>query len=270
VIALLAAAVAAPAGAAERRFDCVIDPSEMAKLGSPVAGILSKVLVQRGDAVTRDQKVAELDSSVEAASVAYNQVRANSTAKIDAQQQRVDLAKSRMGRADELIGRKLVTPDKYDELHADLGVAQQDLLAAQQEKQLAQLDLDRASAALNERTIRSPMDGIVTEKKLSAGEFINQDGYVIAVARLDPLHVETFLPVSTYGQVHVGTTANVHPDPPIGGSYKATVIVVDRVFDPSSSTYGVRLELPNPDHTLPGGQRCKVAFDMAAMAKPGE
>jgi RND family efflux transporter MFP subunit len=267
-LAVVTAMTAPAAGAEERSFDCVIDPSEMAKLGSPVAGILSKVLVQRGDLVTKDQEVAQLESSVEAAAVAYNRFRAVGTAKIDAQQQRLELAKSRMGRADELIGRKLVTPDKYDELHADLGVAQQDLLSAQQEQQLAQLDLDRAEATLDQRTIRSPIDGIITEKKLSAGEFVNQEGYVVAVARLDPLHVETYLPVSTYGHVSVGASAQVRPDPPIGGSYGAEVIVVDRVFDPSSSTYGVRLALPNPDRMLPGGQRCKVAFDMPAAPKP--
>ena len=35
------------------------------------------------------------------------------------------------------------------------------------------------------------------------------------------------------------------------------------VFDAASGTFGVRLELPNPDFKLPGGQRCKVTFPLS-------
>jgi multidrug efflux pump subunit AcrA (membrane-fusion protein) len=116
--------------------------------------------------------------------------------------------------------------------------------------------------------IRSPIDGVVVEKRLSAGELIHQEGYIAAVARLDPLHVETFLPVATHGQVRVGTVASVRPAPPTGGSCAATVTVVDRVLDPSSSTYGLRLALPNPDRRPPGDQRRKVGFEMHVAGTP--
>ena len=36
------------ATAAPPSFDCVIDPSEVLKLGSPITGILAQVLVKRG------------------------------------------------------------------------------------------------------------------------------------------------------------------------------------------------------------------------------
>lgn len=262
-VAMLATvARAAAAGAVEQRFDCVIDPSETAKLGSPVAGILAEVLVDRGDLVTQGQAVAQLESTVEAATVAYDRFRAESTARIDAQKQRLDLANARMDRGNQLIGRGDISKDKFQEESADAAIAKADLVREQQDQKLAQLDLARSQATLDQRTIRSPMSGVVTEKKLSAGEFINQEGYVVAVARLDPLHVETYLPVATYGQVRVGTRGIVYPDPPIGGRYSSAVIVVDHVFDPSSGTYGVRLELPNPGDKLPGGMRCKVGFQI--------
>ena len=54
--------------------------------------------------------------------------------------------------------------------------------------------------------------------------------------------------------------AEVEPEAPVGGRYRATVTVVDTLFDASSGTFGVRLSLPNPDLSLPGGLRCKVSF----------
>jgi multidrug efflux pump subunit AcrA (membrane-fusion protein) len=44
----------------------------------------------------------------------------------------------------------------------------------EQTQRLTQLDFAKDEATLNQRTIRSPMDGIITEKKLSAAEFVNQ------------------------------------------------------------------------------------------------
>jgi multidrug efflux pump subunit AcrA (membrane-fusion protein) len=38
------------------------------------------------------------------------------------------------------------------------------------------------------------------------------------------------------------------------------VAVVDRVVDAASSTFRVRLELPNPQHRIPAGLKCKVTF----------
>jgi RND family efflux transporter MFP subunit len=256
------------ASAAEQSFDCVIDPSETVKLGSPIPGVLAQVLVQRGDVVTQGQPVAMLESTIEATAVKLNRFRAESTAKIDAQEARLKLSLSRVERYGNPRGL-VVTQDKYEEIQAEANINKQDLLREQQDRQLAQLELERSQATLDQRTIRSTIDGIVTEKKLSAGEFVNQEGYVVTLARLDPLNVEVFLPVIHYKQVRVGMEGNVHPAPPIENTYVAKISIVDQVFDPASGTFGVRLSLPNPGNLLPGGQRCKVSFDFDKEPRAG-
>ncbi len=267
ILAIVPMVLSALAGSAfaEPSFDCVIDPSEVLKLGSPITGILDQVLVKRGEIVTRGQPVAVLESSVEAATVRLNRFRAESTARIDAQGERLTLAKARLDRNTQLFERKIVSQDKYEELRAEARVAEQDLLREKQDRQLSQLELDRSQALLDQRTIRSTIDGIVSEKKLSAGEFVNQEGYIVMLARLDPLNVEVFLPVAYFDRVQVGMVATVTPAPPITNTYTATITVVDRVFDPASGTFGVRLALPNPGNRLPGGQRCKVSFPVESV-----
>jgi len=267
-IALAVLAATTTTAAAAESFDCVIDPSETVKLGSPITGVLAEVLVQRGDVVTRGQPVATLESSIEASTVRLNRFRAESTAKVDAQEERLKLAQSRVDRTGSPRGL-VVTQDKYEELHAEAGVAEQELLREKQDRQLSQLELERSQATLDQRTIRSTIDGIVTEKKLSAGEFVNQEGYIVTVSRLDPLNVEVFLPVVYFKQVRVGMEGSVHPAPPIGNTYSAMVSIVDHVFDPASATFGVRLALPNPGNVLPGGQRCKVTFDFDGVPATG-
>jgi RND family efflux transporter MFP subunit len=268
LLALAALAAGTSPVAAEQSFDCVIDPSEVVKLGSPITGVLAEVMVKRGDTVARGQPVAALESIIEAATVKLNRFKAESTAKVDAQEERLKLARSRVDRYGQPRGL-VVTQDKFEEIRAEAAIAEQDLVREKQDRQLSELELERSQATLEQRTIRATIDGIVTEKKLSAGEFVNQEGYIVALARLDPLFVEVFLPVIYYKQVKVGMQAKVRPAPPIEETYSATVSVVDRVFDPASGTFGVRLDLPNPSNALPGGQRCKISFDFPPAPPPG-
>jgi multidrug efflux pump subunit AcrA (membrane-fusion protein) len=92
------------------------------------------------------------------------------------------------------------------------------------------------------------------------GEYRNEQSPILTLAEIDPLRVEVIVPTAFYGQVRVGGSAAVRPEEPVGGTYTATVTVVDRVLDASSGTFGVRLELPNPKQLLPAGLKCKIRF----------
>jgi hypothetical protein len=54
--------------------------------------------------------------------------------------------------------------------------------------------------------------------------------------------------------------AAVVPEVPGDQVHVATVGIVDRVIDAASGSFGVQLELPNPEHRIPGGLRCRVRF----------
>jgi hypothetical protein len=49
-------------------------------------------------------------------------------------------------------------------------------------------------------------------------------------------------------------------NPDVGGKHAARVTVVDHVFDAASGTIGIRLEIPNPEFSLPAGLKCQVRF----------
>jgi hypothetical protein len=98
---------------------------------------------------------------------------------------------------------------------------------------------------------------VVLERLLSPGESAGASP-ILRLARLDPLRVEAFLPVDLLGKITPGMSARVMPE--VGGAHAATVAVADRVADPASATFGVRLELPNPGYRLPAGIRCRVRF----------
>lgn len=256
---LLLLTAAGPARAQER-FDCVLDPSAVVKVGSPVPGQLAEVLVQRGTVVQAGQPIARLEATVEAATVALGTAQAESRAAVTAQEARVDLARKKLERATRLASNKIVAQQDIDSLAAELAINRQELARAIEQRELARLELARSAALLELRTIRSPLAGVVTERTLAGGEYVSQDGHIMTIAALDPLHVETFLPVGLYRSVALGQAAVVETEAPLSGRYEARITVVDQVFDAASSTFGVRLALANPAGTLPAGLRCKVTF----------
>jgi len=68
---------------------------------------------------------------------------------------------------------------------------------------------------------------VVTELVLGPGEFRNDQAHILIVAEMDPLRVETFLPIALYGHIKVGQQAEVLPEAPVGGQYHAIVSVVN-------------------------------------------
>ena len=68
------------------------------------------------------------------------------------------------------------------------------------------------------------------------------------------------MPVALYGQIELGAEGEVRPEPPFDQPYTAKVVIVDRVVDAASGTFGLRLELPNPKGELPAGLKCTVRF----------
>jgi len=126
-------------------------------------------------------------------------------------------------------------------------------------RRLADLELQRTSAEVALRTIRSPVNGVVMERFMHPGEFPKQEK-ILKIAQIDPLRVEVYAPVSMLGKIAVGQTAWVKPEAPVTGEFAARVTVVDRVVDAASGTLGVRLELPNHNLKLPAGLKCTIRF----------
>jgi len=94
---------------------------------------------------------------------------------------------------------------------------------------------------------------------MTPGERVDEE-VILRVAQLDPLLVEVTLPSARFGSIQPGTKAAIEPEGPGNDVYVATVSLLDRVIDPASGTFGVRLELPNPDSAIPSGLHCRVRF----------
>ncbi len=255
-LALLGVALAASPARGEG-LECLVHPYVVVAVSFAADGVLEKVAVDRGDLVKEGQVLATLDSSVEKSAVALAAARARIESAMKSNQVRLDFGIRRFVRTDEMYRKDLVPLKEFDEAETAKILAEIGLLEAKENREIAELELERARAALAQRTLRSPIAGVVMERVLYTGEFVKGTP-VIKLAQIHPLRVEVIAPVALLGKVTVGTRTEVQPETPVGGSYAATVTVVDRVVDAASGTFGIRLELPNPGFRLPAGVKCKV------------
>ncbi|PCJ11782.1 MAG: efflux transporter periplasmic adaptor subunit [Gammaproteobacteria bacterium] len=240
-------------------LDCVIEPSQIVDVGSAVPGVVDAILADRSDLVKKGAIIAQIESSVERAALKQAKMRAGLETAIQLRQETAEFGRLTQSRNQTLLKKLAISVQDMDQLKTETRIAELQVRQEKENKRLAELDLLRAESVLEQRTIRSPVDGVVMERYKYAGEYVS-DEPVLRIAQLDPLHVEVIVPVTYMGRVKTGMQAQVASSAPGSDAYIATVIRVDRVADAASGTYGVRLSLSNPDYSVPAGMRCELSF----------
>lgn len=218
-------------GAGAQDSGCLIEPSADLKLGVPADGVLDRVMVERGDTVRKGQLLGRLNIDLETA-----QARTLAT--------KLAFGERKLERNLELRDQNLIAPQELDEIATN--------------QKVAELEYAESQERIKLRNIHSPVDGVVVDVYYQVGDLIKQDK-IFRVARLDPLYVEMILPASRFGQVKPGQPMRVLTE--LGArELKGEVGAVDKVIDAASSTFRVRLIVPNPDNRVPSGQRCRIRF----------
>ncbi len=259
-----------PAAAPQRpglaALDCMIQPHQVVQVGSPAPGVIDHVLVDRGDVVKRGQPVVQLNATVERAALEVARERAAQTGDATVAISSRDLAQSELMRAEELHRQQFVSRTYLDKLRSEAGVAEGRSDQARERKSLSTREAELAAAQLEQRTVRAPISGVVLERLMSPGEYVDQKP-MLRIAAVHPLRVDVLVPAAAFGHIRPGMVARVTPELLNRNPHTATVSTVDGVIDAASNTFRVRLELPNPGNALPAGLRCKVDLTPQATSQ---
>lgn len=261
-----------PMAAWSGSFDCVVEPRQVVELRSSAPGLIRDVRVRRGDLVKAGQVVVEIDSAVDRATLALAAYRAQMLSAERTAQARLAFATAKAARLKNLAGENFVSAQDRDSALAEQQLAEAQLLEAQENRKLAVLEHQRQEEQLRQRSLRSPIDGVVVDRGMHPGELASSDDTakpILRLADLSLLHVEVLLPSAAWSRVKVGQSVDVTADVPGAGKRAAKVLVVDRLMDAASSTFGVRLEVRNPQGDWPAGIRCKAEFpDIPSSPRP--
>lgn len=156
-----------------------------------------------------------------------------------------------------------IAQKKLDALNA--GVAQQSLKSAQGQLESAQGKYAGAAAQLSYSEIRSPINGVVTERPLYPGEMAAAGTALLTVMDTSQLTARAHIPQASAALLKVSDPATVTV-PGIDTPFSGKVSVVSPALDPNSTTIEVWVLLKNPKGQLKPGT--SVQISMVARSLP--
>lgn len=224
-----------------------------------VGGILLKRRYEEGSRVKQGQPLFLIDPEPVRARVA------SATADVAVAKARLQEARRERDRVLPLFAQNAVSQSRRDEVVSAFEVAEANVVVAESNQRMAQLDLEYTD-------VRAPIAGLSSREMMSEGSLVKTDqdsSLLTKIVQVDPLYVEFSVPEAEAVLIRGSLApANKMAAPSVklllesGAEYQeaAKVTFVDNAVDPNSGTVRVRAVLRNPEADLIPGQfiRAKV------------
>lgn len=257
----------------------------LATIGSAVDGRVIEFFVESGQAVEKDEPLAqlltntlEIEIAAAEAELALRQAeldelengsRPAEIAAARAARAAADIAfryaESRFERGQQLIQTGGISQDEFDNWRSEYLRTQEVLNQVQKSLELieegprqetiqqarARVESQRQAVALLEDrlqkyTIRAPFDGYVVVEHTERGAWLQQGAAVADVAEVDPLEIEAYVPQSFIRHVRSGVECTIRIDGDEGAPLKGKVHRVVPQANVQSRTFPVRIVVENP------------------------
>lgn len=117
-------------------------------------------------------------------------------------------------------------------------------------------------------SVKSPLSGIITERKFNAGAGIDTSTPIFAISNLSTVYVIANVPESSVGNLIPSSAAEIKSV--AAGTISGRIDYIDPRLDETTRTAKVRLEVPNPNGKLRAGMFTEVAFYTGTGDSTGE
>lgn len=191
--------------------------------GTKVSGKVAEVFVDEGDSVKEGQPIGRIYSKqLEAA---YQEAVAQK-----------NLAEIEYNHYMNLVDRNAIAKIQRDRAVKDFRVAEE--------------NLRRAAADLEDATILAPISGRVVTKIVRPGEVVAAGTPIVTIINMDDLFLKVFLSTEFAGKIHIGDEAKIFPDALTDKEFKA---VVSKIAEKAQFT---------PKNVETKSQRAKLVFEI--------
>ncbi len=257
--ALSACLLAGSVSAAE--IEGFTEPFRDLDVASTDVGIVSLINVKEGDRVQKDQILGTLDQTLLNATLEIADRSRNAKGRVNSAQADIRLRTERGEKLKMLLERKHATQEEFDRSLVEKEVSEAQLLAVQEELLIRGLEYDRIKVQLEQRNVRSPIDGVVVKVHRDVGEFVSVNDPVIAtVVQLDPLIAIYSVPSVLSHELK----ANVEVSMLVGETRlpaKGIVDYIAPVIDAQSGTILIKVRVPNSKNIYRSGEKCLLVVN---------
>jgi len=114
-------------------------------------------------------------------------------------------------------------------------------------------ELHSTERALADAEVRAPFSGLVADRLVSVGEYVQAGQALVELVALDPIEVEFHLPEVDSSRVRLGQSVFVGVAPFPDEQFIATVSFIAPTINPNTRTLRVKATIDNKDHRLRPG-----------------
>jgi len=233
-----------------------VEPYTSVAVKARVDGQILSVAFKEGDEVKKDALLFEIDPRP--FQVALQQAQAN----LKKDKALLDHAIEQEVRYKDLLEKKFISPDAYDQVRTNRDAAAATVAADEAAIQSAKLSLDYC-------TIRSPVTGYAGRILIQQGNLVkaNDTNPLVTINQVVPVYVAFSVPEQNIGDIrkyqaagdlHVRVVPGESTHPTIAGKLAS----LDNSADPATGTIRLRAEFANQDKALWPGQFVNVVLTL--------
>ncbi|MCG7865826.1 MAG: efflux RND transporter periplasmic adaptor subunit [Candidatus Thiodiazotropha taylori] len=226
-------------------LDGTVEAINQTTLSAQTRGQVEQILFDVDDFVEKGQVVVKLKDTEQRAGL--DQARADLKEAKARRQEALD----DFNRTKDLFGRKLASQSQLDKATAALK-------SAKARKEAADARLAQATEQFEYTRVKAPYSGIVTHRHVEVGEIASPGQKLMSGTSLDQLRVIVDLPQSLVPVIRQQGKARVLLSS--GESIEGVKLTIFPFADQSSSTFQVRVDLPEGVKDLFPGMFVKTAF----------
>ncbi|MEM9071424.1 MAG: efflux RND transporter periplasmic adaptor subunit [Myxococcota bacterium] len=166
-----------------------------------------------------------------------------------------DQVQADLARVRPLVARQALPRSQLESLEASVRAS---------EAQVAQLRAGRRAAGLrrNRTVIRAPVDGVVAQLAVSAGDMVAPSVPVARVVQMDHVSVALQVVEQDYVKLREGMEVDVLPSALEGVQRRGRIHRISPVIDRLSRTGEVEVRIENTDHVLRPGMVAEVRIEL--------
>ena len=241
-----------------------VEPEEVVDVGAQVAGQINSFgtdvngkPVDYGSVVDQGTVLAQIDDSLYTADVQQAQANLNSAeAGVLQTQAKLGQARQDWDRAQKLGPSEALAPAAYDQYKAAFAIAQANLEVARAAVAQAQAALNRAQRNLGYCTIKSPVKGVIIDRRVSIGQTVvaslNAPSLFLIAKDLKRIQVWVSVNEADIGNIHAGQPVTFTVDAFPGQMFHGLVgkVRLNASMTQNVVTYTVEVSTDNADGKL--------------------
>jgi RND family efflux transporter MFP subunit len=224
-----------------------------------VAGRIEAINVQLGDRVSKGQPIIKIEDRELRLQITQAQASLEvNEATVTQRENDVKVIENTFARTKTSFDNGLISKQALEDVEARLNAAQSQLLVARSQQAQTQARIDELKVTQSNTQVASPVDGFVSRRALDPGAFAGANTVILAVVDISTVRLVANIVERDFKRVKTGIEARVEVDAFPGEHFTGTVSRVAPVFDPTTRTAPIEIEVPNPGYRLKPGMYARV------------